>query len=279
MHQSQFIERRSGRVVSEHLLADRWINFLYTDVREKAPTLFKAVTSSRASSLLGSLCFDGLKGKNPRKTYELMHAWGIDVSELLAEPQELDTPLKLFTRQIRYWECRPMEDAPAWVKALFGKWPFIFTGAGKKVSYEGGLEGRPVIPIQAITSLALGLLGFVSLFLFLQGFFSPALWLSCLGSAFWRIYSETLRADFRGNARITAYQKMILFAAFFAASMPFCFPSPNLPQPVLAGGLTTLWAPGVLLALQALWVIILAKAGLSRVTASTIEFHVLKNKI
>ena len=105
----QYIERHSGRVVTEHLLADRWINFLYTDVREKAPTLFKAVTSNRATSLLGSMYFDGLKGKNPRKTYELMHAWRVDVSELLAEPQELDTPFKLFTRQIRYWECRPME--------------------------------------------------------------------------------------------------------------------------------------------------------------------------
>jgi phosphatidylserine decarboxylase len=108
----QYIERRSGRVVTEYLLADRWINFLYTDIREKAPTLFKAVTSSRASRLLGNLCFDGLKGKNPRKTYELMHAWGIDVSELFAEPQELDSPFKLFTRQIRYWECRPMEKNP-----------------------------------------------------------------------------------------------------------------------------------------------------------------------
>ena len=174
---------------------------------------------------------------------------------------------------------QPMEQAPAWVRALFGKWPFIFTGAGKKASYEGGLEGRPVIPIQAMTSLALGLIGFVSLFLFLRGLFSAALWLSCLGSAFWRIYSETLRADFRGHDKFTAYQKMILFAAFFASSMPFWLPSGNPPQPILAKGFAALWNPGVLLALQALWVIILLKSGLSQVTASTIEFHVLKNKI
>jgi prolipoprotein diacylglyceryltransferase len=174
---------------------------------------------------------------------------------------------------------RPMEEAPSWVRLLFSRWQFVFIGATKKVSYEGGLEGRPVVPIQAITSLVLGLIGFGGLFLFLRGAFNAALWLSCLGSALWRIYSESLRADFRGHARITAYQKMTLLAAVFASFMPFWFPAADLPEPVLAKGLTALWNPGVLLGLQALWVMILAKAGLSQVTSATIEFHVLENKI
>ena len=43
----------------------------------------------------------------------MLRRWGVDVSECLDEPTELDTPHKLFTRKIKYWECRPMpQDQP-----------------------------------------------------------------------------------------------------------------------------------------------------------------------
>lgn len=109
----QYIKRDNGEVVSEHLLADRCINLLYSQVRERAPNLFRALTSHRASDLLSRLNFEGLGKKNLRKTYELIHAWGVDVSEFVDEPQTLDTPHKLFTRKIRYWECRPLEADPS----------------------------------------------------------------------------------------------------------------------------------------------------------------------
>ncbi len=49
----QFIDRHTGQVVTERLFADRTVNFIYQDVREKAPAAFKALTSARACGLLG----------------------------------------------------------------------------------------------------------------------------------------------------------------------------------------------------------------------------------
>ncbi len=108
MPSHQYIRRDSGEVMTEHLLADRWIGFLYSDMRERFPHLFKALTSNRACDLLGRINYEGLQATNPRKTFELINAWGLDVSEFLDEPETVDTPYKLFTRKIRYWQCRPM---------------------------------------------------------------------------------------------------------------------------------------------------------------------------
>jgi len=102
----QYIERRSGRVVTEYLLADRWINFLYTDIREKAPTLFKAVTSSRASRLLGNLCFDGLKGYitntklSPERIVEnYRHLWQIEKAFRISKTDLKIRPIRHRLRQ------------------------------------------------------------------------------------------------------------------------------------------------------------------------------------
>ena len=53
----QYIDRHSRQVRTERLFADRLVNFLYSEVREKTPTVFKAITSARGSSLLGLLNF------------------------------------------------------------------------------------------------------------------------------------------------------------------------------------------------------------------------------
>ena len=95
MPSHQYVMRNSGKVETERLVADRWIGFLYSDMRERFPHLFKALTGNRASELLGKINYDGLKANNPRKTCELIHAWGLDVSEFLDEPQNVDTMYKL----------------------------------------------------------------------------------------------------------------------------------------------------------------------------------------
>lgn len=104
----QYIERRSGRVQSERLFGDRLVNFLYSEVRESAPAVFKAITSARGSSLLSFLNFDTLLGVRLHGARELIRSWGVDVSECLDDPADLDTPEKVFTRRIRYWQCRPL---------------------------------------------------------------------------------------------------------------------------------------------------------------------------
>ena len=108
----QYIERQSGKVRSERLFADRLVSFFYSEVKENIPAVFRALTSARGSSLLGYLAFDNILGMKLRSPDELMRSWGVDVSECLDDAEKLDTPERLFTRKIRYWECRPMPDHP-----------------------------------------------------------------------------------------------------------------------------------------------------------------------
>ena len=108
----QYIDRHSGRVLTERLFADRWVNFLYSEVRENAPRVFNAITSRRGSELLGLLNFESMLGARLKKSRELIRSWGVDVSECLEDPATLNTPEKVFTRKIRYWETRPMDPAP-----------------------------------------------------------------------------------------------------------------------------------------------------------------------
>jgi phosphatidylserine decarboxylase len=94
-------------VETERLYCDGLVNLIYSSARESAPSLFRALTSARCSRLLGFLNYD-----TPVSTKRLMEALGLEVSEFLEQPEQLDTPRKLFERKIRFWEVRPMPDDP-----------------------------------------------------------------------------------------------------------------------------------------------------------------------
>ncbi len=108
----QYIDRRSGRVCTETLYADCWIRLLYGRAREKAPLVFKALTSARSSRLLGYMHFDLPLQRRPSRIRKMIDQLGIDIQECVASAGELDNARKLFERQIRYWRCRPMPETP-----------------------------------------------------------------------------------------------------------------------------------------------------------------------
>ncbi len=122
----QYIERQSSRIVTEDLVADGIVTALYSRVRERTPWLFNAVTSARASRLLGYLNYDMHKPGTHRRILRLMHRLSIDAEECLDDPLGFQTARDLFERRIRYWECRPMPSnpdavvAPADAKMLVG---------------------------------------------------------------------------------------------------------------------------------------------------------------
>ena len=103
----QYIERDSGRVVTEQLIGDRMVRLLYHDVRESSTKLFRMLTSSWSSHILSMVNFD-LPVLSEKAFLE---SCGIDLSECLDTSVHLDTPRKIFERKIRYWECRPMPAA------------------------------------------------------------------------------------------------------------------------------------------------------------------------
>ena len=107
----QYIDRDSARVVTEQLVADPLIRRLYAHSREAPSLLFKAATSLRMSAVLGFLNFDLPLPGRQRTIRSRIRAMGIDVDECLENPDGLNTPRKLFERQIRYWQCRPMPAA------------------------------------------------------------------------------------------------------------------------------------------------------------------------
>lgn len=104
MMQHQYIERDSGRVVTERLFGDRMVRLLYHGVRENNTALFRMLTSSRSSHVLGMVNFD----RPVLAKRAFLATCGIDLDECLDPPEQLDTPRKIFERRIRYSECRPM---------------------------------------------------------------------------------------------------------------------------------------------------------------------------
>ncbi|HQL91544.1 MAG TPA: phosphatidylserine decarboxylase [Syntrophales bacterium] len=108
----QYIERETNRVETERLYWDGVIRFLYGTLRESAPALFRAVTGTRMSAILGFLNYDLFLGGRLTGSGGFLRSCGIDLRECLDPPATLDTPRKIFERKIRYWECRPMPGDP-----------------------------------------------------------------------------------------------------------------------------------------------------------------------
>jgi phosphatidylserine decarboxylase len=119
----QYVERETGNVRTERLRSDGTVNMLYSFARETAPSLFRALTSARMSSLLGYVAYD--LPVHPAGQRFLRNC-GVDFSECVEPPECLDTPRKVFQRRIRYWQCRPMPDdcsvvvSPADARVIFG---------------------------------------------------------------------------------------------------------------------------------------------------------------
>ncbi len=122
----QYISRETGRIVDERLIGDHTIDLLYNRVREQAPGLFRALTSQRMSAVLGFLHFDVNLPVVGSKGLSLLKRMGVDWKECLASHTSFTTPRQVFERQIRYWECRPMDPdagvvvSPADAKVLIG---------------------------------------------------------------------------------------------------------------------------------------------------------------
>jgi len=104
----QYIERENNRVCTERFYGDRTIKLLYSNVREYAPFLFRALTSARISRLLGFVNYELFLGAKISGHMDFLKASNINLHECVGEPGNLNTLKKIFERKIRYWECRPM---------------------------------------------------------------------------------------------------------------------------------------------------------------------------
>jgi hypothetical protein len=169
---------------------------------------------------------------------------------------------------------KPLDAAPAPLRRLFRRCCFVFSGATKKVAYEGGLEGVPVLPVQALTATLLTAVALAGMLLFLRDRFVASAVL-CLGATQgWRLVSETLRADDRGGGRLTAYQGMAALGLLCAVALPLLVPPAANRAADLAVGLRSLWDPAALLFVQLVWALVFLTMGRSVVTESTLMLRV-----
>jgi hypothetical protein len=154
-----------------------------------------------------------------------------------------------------------------------------FFGKTKKIAYAHRLDGQPVVPVQAMTSILYVAVSLLSIWLFLEEDYILSFSLAVVVSHGWRILSEFLRADYRGMKKFSAYQIMSLLALPYAAALILIFQSSSNNETVIAAGLASVWTPEIILFLQILWFIIFIFTGRSKVTAAEIFLFVVKNRI
>ncbi len=155
----------------------------------------------------------------------------------------------------------------------------VFHGNTKKIAYADSLESVPVIPIQAITAVLYTACGLIATALFLTAHHTAAFLLAVIVTQLWRSFSETLRADYRGEGRISAYQIMGLAGCLYAVGIALLIQDEELVRPVLNLGLHGVWQPGMLLFLQTIWLVIFLYTGRSTVTGATVSYHVHHDRI
>ncbi len=172
----------------------------------------------------------------------------------------------------------PLRHASPWLAQLFRRHHTVFHGLTKKAAYASGLDDEPLIPVQAITSIVFALSGLIGLSCFLAQRWRLALVIPMVGTWGWRAMAENLRADHRGRSRISAYQVMSIIALAYLIGASLLLPSRG-PEPDLALALTKILSVGMLVALQGLWVLVFLFYGRSRVTASLIAFHLVRNEL
>jgi hypothetical protein len=174
---------------------------------------------------------------------------------------------------------KPLTATSGLLKCLFTGRGFVFTGSTKKIAYADGLEAIEVIPIQAITAVLYSVCGLFAAGMFLSSHHTGAFLLATIVTQGWRSFSESLRADYRGEGKISAYQIMGGIGVAYAIAAAFVLAQEHVGLPDLATGLKSLWSPSLILFLQGIWMIIFLYTGRSTVTGATLRFHVHHDRI
>ena len=174
---------------------------------------------------------------------------------------------------------KKLADCNSLIRKLFRLHNFVFLGKTKKIAYAHHLDEQEIIPIQALTAVLYTGTGLLSFYLFLKGFAFSALIITLIVTQGWRFVSEFLRADYRGNGRISVYQIMTLIAIAYTSTVAAFVKQAEPGLPNLLLGIASLWNPGIIIFLVALWIFIFIYIGQSRVTSSSINIQVLQKNI
>ncbi len=174
---------------------------------------------------------------------------------------------------------KPISQCGPVARRIIARHGFVFTGKTKKIAYESGLDEQEVVPIQAITSSIHVFVSLAAMLLYFNTAFFSTLVLCMVATQGWRAFSETFRADYRGEGNFSAYQVMAALAIFYTVVMGSLVTPVTVREPDIIAGLATLWNPAIVLALQIMGLGTFLFVGRSMVTRSTVSFKVLDDKI
>jgi hypothetical protein len=174
---------------------------------------------------------------------------------------------------------KPLTDVHPLLQKIFKHCNFVFNGHTRKIVYADGFDGIQVVPIQALTATLYCIAGLISLYVFFKSHFTAAFIISMLVTQIWRFASEFLRADYRGESRISKYQLMAVMTVVYSVVIALLFPVSTGTLPSIANGLKGLWQPSLIIFLQFLWVVVFVYMGKSQVTGAQISFHVIRDRI
>jgi len=105
-----YVDRASGGVLAEQPFCDWIVNHVYSSRREDPCGLYRLLTSSWFSTLVGWANYDFPLGGRLSGVTTFMKRCGIDWSECVETFETLNSARRVFERQIRYWEHRPMSE-------------------------------------------------------------------------------------------------------------------------------------------------------------------------
>jgi phosphatidylserine decarboxylase len=109
----QFIDRETSTVQTERLYGDRFLRWAYQAPWDDARWLCRILSCRRTSQALSFFNYDLPFSSRLGGVHRFVRSLGVDLSECLEQPEALNTPRKLFERQLRYWEARPMDPDPS----------------------------------------------------------------------------------------------------------------------------------------------------------------------
>lgn len=174
---------------------------------------------------------------------------------------------------------RPISEIGPLQRALYGTTATTYRGQLKKISYAGNLENTPVVPVQSIASVVLFALFVVGAWLFWRQSFVASALVSVWGSQLWRLYSETLRADYRGGGSISAYQWMAVATCAIASVTIAATTGDPVQAPRFIHGWHAVSQIEVFIAIQALALGIVWFMGRSQVTGAQINLRLFRDRL
>lgn len=167
----------------------------------------------------------------------------------------------------------------SFVQKMFKKINFTFTGKLKKISYAHQWDGQQVIPVQALTAVIYVFFGLLGMYLYFHGFIVLPLLLNLFVTQIWRILSEFMRADYRGEGKISGYQIMASLSVIYGLFIVYLFRGESTVMPDITLGIKSLWNPFIIIFIFILWATTFIYTGKSKVTDSEIELRIIEKNI